>query len=504
MPAIVLDNFINETPSFVESDGKNNLHARIDAFPIGYPKSNIFASPYRDDSLSITYPLCGWNETVNRTAGGSISWGKFMNACTSYPLGIQQYMSIVVDEYGNVAGFWRDIFPSLYKATPQNSGSTQNTTINIVDFPSINKLVLTNYNYSDRFFYIDNDLSGSWTAVTFTAGSYVRDALLFNNNLFLGQENPAGGARISRYNSSFSLVGSLIINTGGRIIGLRNYNNQYIAIFIRETQTEYMILWNGDVNSSSSERYILPSGIIDAYSHNGVLYILTRETNGFSLWYFNGSGFSLIFNSNKYYITEPNTFVMHKFLGSLGGYLAIGCSKRILFYNPLTKEMFGAGRDSSMTFLGDTNNSYFINVVNDGTNTAITKTFYVHIGSTTNGVMYSLLIDGGNLGKKFHYQSNWIVLGKRIKITNCRMYYTPNETPDKYLNIRFGYIDEKTGGSVQSKDYNFLQNTLTGSYKQFNVNIECTKFYVQVWSDPNLTTTSKSVRRVIIEYEELE
>lgn len=508
METIVIDNFKQETPSFVESDGKDNLHSQIDAIPVLYPQSDIFTNPRIDGTYGVSYPLYGWNNSFSlidlTTQIPSISWDIFVDSDSYYISGIGDVVA-AVDKKGNSVLLSNAGSYIGYKSTPLNAQSGIATKIRNFG----NNVILSSDAYSDRFYYMPRDFSGSWTQVSLSAGTYIYDSLVFNNNLFLFGKNPFGGLIILRYNTSLSLVGSFIINTLGIPLGIVNYNNQYIAIFIRENNRDFMILWNGDVNSYSFDRYILPGRFISGISHDGTLFVLMNNPVGFSLYYFYGSGFKLVFENKRYNIlnlSSPAYAGNRGILKMIGDYLIIHAGKRILFFSLQKKELFGIGYNNAMSFDGAL--TTFVEPIRIPISLydySFDYTFYLP-GSSA-GFLYYFKIDTQTtnyMGRSFFYRSNWIVLGKRIRLGNIKLYYTNTPTPNYYLNVKIGYIDEKTGGSIQYKDYNFLQSQLPASYKEFSVNIECTKFFIMVWTDPNINTASKSVKRVVIEYDRLE
>lgn len=506
METIVIDNFKRETTEFVESNGVDNLHAQIDAIPIFYEQPNVFSPPYIDTTCGVKYPLFGYgarfSSILDASTGNSITWGKFV-ASLRYSYGNNPDRVAFVDTRCNLCSVWSDLQGNKIvvesPSVPFNSFA-----IKIKHFSS--KLVLTCGGYSDKFYYINDDLSNSWIPVSFTSGNYVYDSLVFNNNLFLGGDNISGGQRISRYNTSFNLVGSLNINTPGKIVGLVNYNNQYITIFIRESNLDYMILWNGDINSYSSDRYYLPGRFLDGVSHNGVLYILIENMRGVSLFYFYNNGFKLLFEDTRYKVIYPLDIGCKGIIKTWNDYLVINYGSRIIFFSPQKNELFGVGNSSAMGIV-ENNSNYFLEIGRFSNYIELNKNWTFFYPLNINASIGYFKIDAetpGYMGKSFFYRSNWIVLGKRIKLGNIKLYYTDTPNPDYYLNVRVGYIDEKTGGNLQYKDYNFLQSQLPASYKEFSVNIECTKFFIMVWTDININTGSKSVKRVVIEYDRLE
>jgi hypothetical protein len=506
METIVFDNFKSETPEWTESDGKNNLHAIIDS-PTPLTPNFYKETPITNYSTWISpYSLCSWGEMRIidlTTLIPSISWGQIIDGVNNVINNIVPLHTIcVVDNKGNVALVYPTNYIS-YKTAPQTINSNQ-TSINLFG----NKIVLTSDSIVDGFYYINNDLSGNWTKVTLPSGSYANLSLTFNNNLFVSAVEPAGGYKIHRYNQSFSLIGSLFIPSSNQsqtvhTRKLFNINNQYIGIIFRDTNVDYLMLWDGDVFSNVNQKILIPGRTIDAFNYLGGVYIVVEKKNGFEILALNGNSWKSVFYYKKGIMSEYQKYVCYKRVSVFDSYLVTLIDERMLFINLLNGESFGYAYNNSQVF--PQSNYTFVAAYRSGTISAQENNYIIYYPASMNGLLNYFWFDTSGLGnnRNYYYRSNWIVAGKRVKLNNFKLYYENPTSPDGYVNIRFVYIDEKRGGTIQEKSYYLLSSDLPNSYKEFTIGIECTKFYVKIWNSNN-TTSPRIIKRAILEYERIE
>ena len=507
MNSIIFDNFKFETGYPVESDGKNNLHDNISS-PTTLTSSigNFYLYPLSNDIPA--YSLSGWDEIKladYTTLVGSISWNKFVDGISIKGHDSSSYYTYLIDTKGNVSVFV-DSGPTnaFYKVSPNTSTDFDGAWIESLG----NKLIVSG-GYGDRFYYtiLDNNFNtNTWNAVTTTAGSYPKVMLSFKNNLFISATVPTTDSQeVRRYNSSLSYVGSLQIPTNNaveRVVALFNYNDTYIGIVLRTTSGDYLMFWDGDINSGVSKKILCPGTVIGARAVNGYVFVMVRRINGFDLYVLNGDSWSLYYEYRKSNVVEFTTNRVYKKLNSIDNYLVIDVGDKLLFIDTLSKSVFNIGYNGSVSF--QTTSGAGIYLKRYGSVYDQNKNFFVIMPIGGNGeITYFHFANSNPTRQNYFYKSNWIFLGKRIKLTKVRLYYTNPTNPDQYLNVKIWYIDEKRGGEIIQKDYSFLSSSLPKSYKEIDLGIECTKFALQVWVSYN-TTSARILKRAIVDYSELE
>jgi len=504
MNSIVFDNFKIESGVPVESDGKNNLHEEIGS-PAAITSSIMNVSGGQNVFNDVPYySLCGWDYPYLYQYPNP-PFGKFIDSVLGDDyLGTASFHLYMVDEYANIGMFTTGY--GGYKSSPNTSTSAEKTWVEIVG-----QYLVVSGGYSDRFYYTTLDtnfLSNPWNSVAVSAGQLPTALLNFKNNLYVSMKlSSATGYEIKRYNSSLSYVGSLQIPTSRNlevVISLFNHNDTYIGIVLRLRDGDYLMFWDGDINSGVLKKIKCPGIVLGATSVNGSVFLMVEMFNGFDIYVLNGDSWSLFYEYRKSSVTVFSKNRLYKKLNSVNNFLIIEGGDRVLFIDTLSKAVFNYGFWNF--FSPSIGTGVHIRKAGDVNNPS--KNFYVLTNLNAGGLVQGFYFGGQNPygstpRQTYFYKSNWIFVGKRIKLNKLSLHYTNPSNADKNLNVKIWYIDEKRGGEIQSKDYWFQSSTLPKSYKEFNLGIECTRFSVQIWTDLD-TTVARILKRAILDYETLE
>ena len=309
-------------------------------------------------------------------------------------------------------------------------------------------------------------------------------------------------------------IGELVLPSNSYALALLNVNNRYIGIIAEEYPfTHVFYLWDGNVFSVGNMRIYVRGRVVDGVVFKNMVFLFIETHNGVELQLLRGDKFETIvaWEKGKIHSDKLDHWRVRTTHFSRttvwNDFIILPVNNYLLFVNPITGNIF-------RRILPNNNNRYFCVIHNDLVNVVINNAGDIYYQSLydltenfqniTTSVVPSLALTSND----FYYATNWLRLGKRIRIIKMEVYLedTYQQSQD-LLKLSIKYVDEerKTSSQPSQKEYEILPHPIDNQRykKEFGVNIECNLFKIELYIPENKTWRGY-VRKVVVYYEILE